>query len=143
MNKGTHFTGHPIIKQLLNILDPALITRTAARYQTDRYYKRFKTYDHLVTMLFAALSGVTSLRELTTVILACQGKINHLNMQHFPRRSTISDANRSRSSEVFGASTTGCWSVTARFYRTAASVVRPSTTSRSSIRPPSACSVIF
>lgn len=103
MNKSTHFTGHPIIKQLLNILDPALINRTAARQQTDRYYKRFKTYDHLVTMLFAALSGVTSLRELTTVMLACEGKINHLNMQHFPRRSTISDANRSRPSEVFGA----------------------------------------
>lgn len=103
MNKSTHFTGHPIVKQLLNILDPALINRTAARQQTDRYYKRFKTYDHLVTMLFAALSGVTSLRELTTVMLACEGKINHLNMQHFPRRSTISDANRSRPSEVFGA----------------------------------------
>lgn len=66
MNKSTHFTGHPIIKQLLNILDPSVITRTAARYQTDRYYKRFKTSDHLVTMLFAALSGVTSLSELTT-----------------------------------------------------------------------------
>lgn len=102
MNKSTHFSGQPIIKQLLKFLDPALINRTAQAWGTDRYYKRFKTYDHLVTMLFAALSGVSSLRELSSVMLACEGKITHLNMQHFPRRSTISDGNANRSSEVFG-----------------------------------------
>lgn len=102
MNKSTHFSGQPIIKQLLKFLDPALINRTARAWQSDRYYKRFKTYDHVVTMLFAALSGVSSLRELSSVMLACEGKINHLNMQHFPRRSTISDANANRSSDVFG-----------------------------------------
>ena len=102
MNKSTHFSGHPIIKQLLQFIDRALINRTAQAWQADRYYKRFKTYDHLVTMLFAALSGVSSLRELSSVMLACEGKINHLNMHHFPRRSTISDANGKRPSGVFG-----------------------------------------
>ncbi len=52
-------------------------------------------------MLFVALSGVSSLRELSSVMLACEGKINHLNMKHFPRRSTISDANAKRESGVF------------------------------------------
>jgi len=103
MNKSTHFSGQPIIKQLLKFLDSSLINRTARAYDSDRYYKRFKTYDHVVTMLFAGLSGVSSLRELSSVMLACEGKINHLNMQHFPRRSTISDANANRSSDVFGA----------------------------------------
>ncbi|MGA7878511.1 MAG: IS4 family transposase [Desulfoferrobacter sp.] len=101
MNKSTHFSGHPIIKQLLQFIDPGLINRTAQAWQADRYYKRFKTYDHLVTMLFVALSGVSSLRELSSVMLACEGKINHLNMRHFPRRSTISDANAKRESGVF------------------------------------------
>lgn len=103
MNKSTHFSGQPIIKQLLKFLDSSLINRTARAYDSDRYYKRFKTYDHVVTMLFAGLSGVSSLRELSSVMLACEGKINHLNMKHFPRRSTISDANAKRSSDVFGA----------------------------------------
>jgi len=102
MNKSTHFSGHPIIKQLLGFIDRGLINRTAQAWEADRYYKRFKTYDHLVTMLFAALSGVSSLRELSSIMLACEGKINHLNMQHFPRRSTISDGNANRPSEVFG-----------------------------------------
>lgn len=70
MNKSTHFSGHPIIKQLLGFIDRGVINRTAQTWQADRYYKRFKTYDHLVTMLFAALSGVSSLRELSSVMLA-------------------------------------------------------------------------
>lgn len=102
MNKSTHFSGQPIIKQLLQFIDRGLINRTAHAWGTDRYYKRFKTYDHLVTMLFASLSGVSSLRELSSVMLACEGKITHLNMQHFPRRSTISDGNANRPSAVFG-----------------------------------------
>jgi len=103
MNKSTNFSGTPIIKQILKYILPTDISRTAEKYKSDRYYKRFKTYDHLVTMIYATLSGVSSLRELSTVMLACEGRISHLNLKHFPKRSTLSDANKKRSSEVFGA----------------------------------------
>ncbi|PQB03089.1 transposase [Polaribacter filamentus] len=103
MNKSTHFSGTPIIKQILKYIPQADITRTAKIYNSDRYYKKFKTYDHLVTMLYATMSGVSSLRELSTVLLACEGRISHLNLKHFPKRSTLSDANKKRTSEVFGA----------------------------------------
>lgn len=103
MNKSTHFSGTPIIKQILKYLPQEDITRTAKRYNSDKYYKKFKTYDHLVTMLYATMSGVSSLRELSTVLLACEGRISHLNLKHFPKRSTLSDANKKRTSEVFGA----------------------------------------
>jgi len=102
MNKSTHFSGTPIIKQILKYIPQEDITRTAKTYNSDRYYKKFKTYDHLVTMLYATMSGVSSLRELSTVLLACEGRISHLNLKHFPKRSTLSDANRKRTSEVFG-----------------------------------------
>jgi len=102
MNKSTHFSGIPIIKQILKFIPQVDINRTAEQYNSDRYYKKFKTYEHLVTMLFATMSGVSSLRELTTVFLAFEGRINHLNLKHFPKRSTLSDANKKRSSEVFG-----------------------------------------
>ena len=52
-------------------------------------------------MLYATISGVSSLRELSTVMLACEGKLSHLNLADFPKRSTLSDANAHRSSEVF------------------------------------------
>ena len=52
-------------------------------------------------MLYATLSGVSSLRELSTILLACEGRIGHLNLKYFPKRSTLSDANKKRSSDVF------------------------------------------
>lgn len=101
MNKSTHFSGHPIIKQLLNLIPSRIIRRTADSFGSDRYYKTCKTREHLVSMLYASLSGVSSLRELSTVMLACEGKLSHLNLENFPKRSTLSDANAKRSSEVF------------------------------------------
>ena len=80
MNKSNHFSGTPIIKQVLQFILPSDISRTAQKYNSDRYYKRFKTYDHLVTMIYATLSGVSSLRELSTVMLACEGRISHCNL---------------------------------------------------------------
>ncbi len=101
MNKSTNFSGNPIIKQVLRYIDPKMVYRTANRYKSDRYYKKFKTYDHLVTMIHTVLSGCSSLREVTGILLACEGKINHLGIRGFPRRSTLSDANKKRSSKVF------------------------------------------
>jgi len=101
MNKSTNFSGTPVVKQILEYILPSDISRTAEAHNSDRYYKRFKTYDHLLTMIYATLSGVSSLRELTSAMLACEGRISHLNLKHFPKRSTISDANKNRSSKVF------------------------------------------
>jgi hypothetical protein len=52
-------------------------------------------------MLYATLSGGSSLRELSTILLACERPVGHLNLKHSPQRSTLSDANKNRSSEVF------------------------------------------
>ncbi len=54
-------------------------------------------------MIFAVISGGSSLREVTSIMLACEGKLSHLGIKYFPRRSTLADANKRRSSEVFGA----------------------------------------
>ncbi|SMO86387.1 IS4 family transposase [Solitalea koreensis] len=101
MNKSKNFSGQPIISQVLKFIPSSLINRTAQKQGSDRYYKRFKTYDHLVTMLFATLSGSSSLREVSSIMLACEGKINHLGLTRFPKRSTLSDANKNRPSAVF------------------------------------------
>jgi hypothetical protein len=101
MSKSKNFSGQPIISQILKWVPNTIISRTAQTFNSDKYYKRFKTYDHLVTMIFATISGCSSLREISSIILACEGKINHLGLTKFPKRSTLSDANKNRSSEVF------------------------------------------
>ena len=52
-------------------------------------------------MIFATLSGSSFLREVSSIMLAFEGKINHLGLTGFPKRSTLSDANKKRSSSVF------------------------------------------
>ena len=101
MNKSKNFSGHPIIKQVLNFISPIDIYRTAEKHQSDKYTKKFTTYEHLVTMIFTVISGCSSLREVSSIMLACEGKINHLGLKDFPKRSTLSDANKRRSAAVF------------------------------------------
>jgi hypothetical protein len=101
MNKDSKFSGKPIISQVINLLDRQKINRTATKHKSDRYCKRFKTIDHLLTMLYVVLSGCNSLREITGIMLACEGRINHLGLNYFPKRSTIADANRRRQSNIF------------------------------------------
>ena len=52
-------------------------------------------------MLYAILSKCSSIREVTTGLMACDTKLSHLGVQYFPRKSTLSDANCRRDSQVF------------------------------------------
>ncbi|NSL86774.1 DUF4372 domain-containing protein [Chitinophaga sp. Mgbs1] len=96
MNKGTYFTGQPIFSQLLSFVPRSLVTRMARTYNSDRYCKRFKTYDHLITLLYSIINQCSSLREVTTGMLAWEQRLIHLGIAHPPRRSTISDAGARR-----------------------------------------------
>ena len=102
MNKYRKFSGQPIIKQVLSFIDNKIIYRTAKKHKSDRYTKKFTTHQHLITMIYTVLSGCSSLREIASIMLACEGKINHLGLTGFPKRSTLSDANKRRESKVFG-----------------------------------------
>jgi len=103
MNKSTFFTGQPIFAQLLRFIPRDMIRRISTDYNADRYCKRFNTYEHLVTMLYAVFNHCNSLREVTTGMLAAEQRVSHLGVRYHPRRSTISDANHRRQADVFGA----------------------------------------
>jgi len=102
MNKSSHFVGQPIFSQVLSLIDRSIVSRIVQDLDSDRYYKKFKTWDHLVAMLYAILSNCKTIRELSTGLLACEGKLVHLGLEQAPRRSTISDGNKNRDSLVFG-----------------------------------------
>lgn len=101
MSKGTFFTGQPIFNQILNFIPRSSIQAIVRDCDADRYYKTFKTYEHLVTMLYSIFNHCNTLREVSTGLLAWEHRIQHLGINSFPRRSTLSDANRNRSHEVF------------------------------------------
>jgi IS5 family transposase len=101
MSKGSFFTGQPIFNQLLNYIPRGMVRQVAREQKADHYCKSFRTYDHLVTMLYATFNQCTSLREVTTGLLAWENRIHHLGIKDYPRRSTLADANKHRSAEVF------------------------------------------
>jgi transposase len=101
MSKGTFFTGQPIFNQILNYIPRAFVQSAARGVNADYRYKSFKTYEHLVTMLYSIFNHCNSLREVTTGLLAWDHRIQHLGMDTHPRRSTLADANKNRSHEVF------------------------------------------
>lgn len=103
MRKDVNFIGQPIFSQLLNLISRSAISKIAKEHKSDHYTKSFTTYNHLVTMMYCIYQGCTSIREVSTGLQACFTKLNHLGLDYCIRRSTLSDANRRRSSEVFEA----------------------------------------
>jgi len=101
MSKNTFFTGQPIFSQLLNLIPKRIVQQGAAQHKADYYTKKFDTYSHLVTMLFVAYGGCTSLREVEMGMSVCHNKLGHLGISYIPARSTLSEANARRDSEVF------------------------------------------
>jgi Transposase DDE domain/Domain of unknown function (DUF4372) len=101
MSKSKYFSGQPVLSQLLGLIPDKIIFPLVHQHQSDRYYKTFKTRDHLISMLYACFHNCTSLRELTTGLAASYNKLSHLNMHYLPRRSTLSDANAKRPEAVF------------------------------------------
>lgn len=99
--QNTSFSGQPIFSQLLSMIPGRLIQKCTVKHNSDHYYKRFRSFDHLVTMLFCAFSGCKSLREVTTGLQVWEKRLKHLGLRFTPRRSTLSDANAKRSSEFF------------------------------------------
>lgn len=101
MGKPKHFTGQPIFSQLLSLIPRSIVSKTVRAYDADRYCKKFKSFDHLVTMLFSTLHQCSSLRELTTGMQASYNRLKHLGLLHTPRRTTLADANRRRPVRFF------------------------------------------
>jgi len=66
----------------------------------DDLVRRFTTRQQLRALLFGQLSGASSLRALITTMESHSGRLYHCGAT-VPKRSTLADANRLRSSTVF------------------------------------------
>lgn len=103
MNKSKYFHGQSVFGQLISLIDTNIISKASQAFQADRYVKKFKTKDHLISMLFCSFAKCTSLREVAGAMLGLSGKTKHFQLDHIPKRSTLGDANQRRDADVFGA----------------------------------------
>lgn len=102
MNKTIHFFGQSVFGQLISLIDPGIISQTVKETNSDYYVKKFKTKDHLISMLFCVFAKCSSLREVSGAMLGLSGKTKHFQLDHIPYKSTLSDANIRRDADVFG-----------------------------------------
>jgi Transposase DDE domain/Domain of unknown function (DUF4372) len=101
MNQSTNYFGQHLFAQITTLCNRSILTPVTRQTNANRYYKKLHYYEHFISMLYCTLSGCTSLREISSGLGVAQGKLNHLGIDYVPPKSTLSDGNRQRSSEVF------------------------------------------
>ena len=101
MGKSIHFLGQPSYLQLIKLLDRSKIDAISKSGNYNRYTKRFDSYTHLITYLYAVLCRYDSIRELVVGLLSNANKLAHLGINYCVKRSTFAFANNKRSSKFF------------------------------------------
>jgi hypothetical protein len=89
-----------IFGQLLKVLPRGRVERIARYHQGGRAKRCLSAWGHVVTMVFAQLSGAPSLRALERVLERYPGALAHLGLRRV-RRSTLADANAKRPAALF------------------------------------------
>ena len=105
MGKNTEIklVGQPILSQLLDLVDKWSFKKLVKEQKSDYYYKAFKSWPHFVTMMFGIFSRCDSMAETCEGLRAMSGKLNHLDLEKSPAKSSAGDGLRNRSHEFFEA----------------------------------------
>jgi putative transposase len=89
-----------ILTSLLKSIDRRHFGKLVEKYDADAYGKHFNSWQHLVTLVYAQLSGAQSLRAVETGFNAQSHHHYHLGCTHVAR-STLADANQRRPAGMF------------------------------------------
>ena len=101
MGKNKYFSTKSVFGQLISLIDDSMIQKAAEKYNSDRYVKRFKSQDHLFSMIFCCIEKCNSLREVSGGMLGLSGKEETVRINHLPKKSTLADANKGRKIDFF------------------------------------------
>src|SRR5215469_13505764 len=90
-----------VFHEVLKHLPWGEFERLVEAHGADRRVRRLTTKSQLVAMLYAQLSGASSLREIEAGLASHAARLYHLGATP-AARSTLADANRLRPHQVFG-----------------------------------------
>jgi len=103
VNKDTKaYLGIPILGQLLSLFPRSIFNDSVTESDSDSAHRTVSTWAQFVYISYGVLTGSSSLREIYKNLEMLGDRISHLGLSEIPARSSISDANRSRESAVFG-----------------------------------------
>jgi hypothetical protein len=89
-----------ILAELLRIFPRYEFEKLESQHKGNRYTKYFSGWQQLIVLLYAQISGKDSLRELETGLRVQSDRWYHVGLKGI-KRSTLSDAMKGRSSEIF------------------------------------------
>jgi hypothetical protein len=89
MSKSNYFSGKSVFGLLISLIDDRLISEEGKKSDSDRYVKRFKTKNHLISMLFCSFAKCKSLIEISGTMLVLTGKIEHFKLNLTPKKTHI------------------------------------------------------
>jgi len=90
-----------LFSQLIALFDRKRFYELVYRHQSERFAKKFPSWDHFVAMLFCQVAQAKSLREICGGLACCMGKMRHLGMKTAPNKSTLSYANGHRPWQMY------------------------------------------
>lgn len=88
--------------ELLKALPRPVFEKHVRQFDADKQCKGFKTWDQLIALMYAQISGATSLREVEAGFNSQKLHHYHLGTRTI-RRSALADANHKRPAELFEA----------------------------------------
>ena len=89
-----------IFNQILHLIPRHQFEGIVNKYEADRYVKYFSCWQQLISLLFAQIRGKDSLRDIETSLRTQSNKWYHIGLKDI-KRSTLSDANNSRSWRIY------------------------------------------
>lgn len=93
-------TKHTVFSQILQLLYRYNFKKCVNRYNGDHYTKRMNCWQQFLILLFAQARGLKSLRDIQLSLRSQSQKWYHLGLTSVAK-STLSDANMTRSSDIF------------------------------------------
>ena len=96
-----NLVGQPIFTQVLALVNKNKFNGLVKKHETDRYYKKFTTWTHFVSMMFGIYSRCDSVTEIVEGMIGCVGKLGHFGLSEVPPKSTFTDGNRERDNKFF------------------------------------------
>jgi hypothetical protein len=91
----------PLIRQIIDLIPSHLIRTSTTLFSGDKGAYTYKTYDHLVAMLFGQLNKLSTLDDISSSIGVSETFIKDLGLNQSPARSTMSDWHKKRDWRIF------------------------------------------
>ena len=95
------YHGRMVFSQLTDLLPRRAFDDAVARYQGNRKVSSFTCMDQLLCMIFAQLTGRTSLRQTAEVLQSVGSRRYHCGIRGSVARSTMAEANETRDYRIF------------------------------------------